>query len=76
MCELEGSCAFFQSAEGFGQVIKAVRRTLCSTDPQNCARFIVHKKLGPEAVPENLFPCDFIQAERLAQKQSLTSEAG
>lgn len=76
MCELEEHCAFFQSAEGFKKVIKAVRRTLCSTDPQNCARYIVHKKLGPKAVPEHLFPCDFIQAERLVLQEPLDIQAG
>lgn len=76
MCELEESCAFFQSAEGFSQVIKAVRRTLCSCDPQNCARYIVNKKLGPEFVPEHLFPSDFIRAERLVRNESQTAKAG
>lgn len=73
MCELEGNCAFFQAAEGFNQLIKAVRQTLCSAEPHNCARFMVHKKLGPEAVPEHLFPCDFIQAERLVRQGVLSA---
>ncbi len=76
MCELEKSCAFFQSAEGFSKVIQAVRRTLCSTDPKNCARYIVHKKLGPEDVPEHLFPCDIIQAERIVHDESPEIKAG
>jgi len=76
ICELEESCAFFQSAKGLNKVIQAVRQTLCSTEPRNCARYIVHKKLGPEAVPEHLFPCDVIQAERIARDESLDLKAG
>ena len=65
MCEIEGICTFFSSVEGCRNTIRAVQENLCRGDHTNCARYVVHMALGPEAVSDDLLPTDHIAAERI-----------
>lgn len=63
-CELLDICKFFNE---FLPSMKSVARTLkesyCLGDNSECARFLVYKELGVEAVPKDLFPNDLEKAE-------------
>jgi len=47
------------------------KRKYCTGDNQNCARYIVLKKLGGDKVPVDLFPNQVAKAEMLIKEQTI-----
>lgn len=56
-CECLAGCPFFNNkmkeTEGLGALYK---EKYCLGDNSKCARYMIFKKLGKPAVPENLYP--------------------
>ena len=56
-CECLAGCPFFNDKmkdnEGLAEMYKA---KFCLGDNLSCARYMVFKKLGKQAVPANLYP--------------------
>ncbi|MBN1968287.1 MAG: hypothetical protein JXR48_11495 [Candidatus Delongbacteria bacterium] len=56
-CECIAGCPFFndkmKDTEGLGAIYK---KKYCLGDKTICARYMVFKKLGKQAVPANLYP--------------------
>ena len=71
-CECLGGCPFFndrmQNMPGLSNVYK---RNYCRTDSSKCARFVVFKALGKEAVPGDLFPNQIEEAQAFIQKNKV-----
>lgn len=62
-CECLTRCPFFNGkvAGMFPSTVEMMKQRLCRGDPSECARYMVFKRLGREAVPADLLPN---QAER------------
>lgn len=56
-CECLAGCLFFNDkmpdSEGMGAIYK---KKYCMGNNADCARYMVFKKLGKAAVPQNLYP--------------------
>lgn len=69
-CEVLPTCMFFndlmESIPGTAELMKS---NYCKKDYEACARYIVLKALGREAVPKDLFPSQRARAQALLQKQ-------
>ena len=65
-CELLQICPFFGGrmpiTDGLGALYK---QRYCVGDNSTCARYVVFKKLGREAVPEDLYPNMTRQAQEI-----------
>ena len=56
-CELLEGCLFFNDKMYLEEELAAIYKNMyCRGDNSNCARFMVFKKLGKPAVPDNLYP--------------------
>jgi len=57
-CELQEECLFFHNKIAvMPSTLSALKAKYCREGACSaCARYIVHKKLGKECIPENLFP--------------------
>jgi hypothetical protein len=65
-CECLGGCPFFNDKmkdnDGLAWIYK---RRYCQGDNTKCARYMVFSKLGKPAVPANLYPNMFEQAQAI-----------
>ncbi len=65
-CEVLASCIFFNdqmaSMPGTAELMK---NNYCKQAPDACARYMVMKALGREAVPKDLYPSDKSKAKAL-----------
>ena len=70
-CELIETCVFFtEYTPVMKSVAEGLKKMYCLNDNSECARFIVYKALGREAVPLSLFPNEVARANLLiAQAQ-------
>ena len=66
MCEKLAKCPFYQGKmtmdSGIGSMYK---KKYCEEDKTICARYTVATTLGPEFVPENLYPNMFDRAKAI-----------
>ncbi len=68
-CELIQSCMFFNDRMAHMPVMTNVyKEKYCKCGNENCARFVVFKNLGRDAVPKNLFPNQFDTANEIIRK--------
>jgi hypothetical protein len=67
-CECIAGCLFFndkmKDSSGMGSIYK---KKYCEGSNANCARYMVFKKLGKPAVPENLYPNMVDRANKILQ---------
>jgi hypothetical protein len=65
-CECLAGCLFFNDKmpddSGMGAIFK---RKYCQGNNSDCARYMVFKKLGKSAVPNNLYPNMHDRAEKI-----------
>jgi hypothetical protein len=71
-CEKLKGCPYFN---GFIEihmpsVAAELKEKFCKGDSSNCARFMVSKALGPDAVPNDLGPEQIILAQKLIAAKS------
>ena len=70
-CECLEKCPFFNDRmQNMPALSKVYKRNYCQSDSAKCARFVVFKALGREAVPDDLFPNQMEVAEELINKSS------
>ncbi|MBW1924988.1 MAG: hypothetical protein JRF59_11965 [Deltaproteobacteria bacterium] len=56
-CEIVDSCAFFKDQmKGPLPMAELYKERYCKRDNAECARYLVYRALGPEAVPDDLIP--------------------
>jgi len=56
-CECLSGCPFFNDKMANMPAMKEMfKRNYCMSDYTNCARYMIFKDLGKQAVPSNLFP--------------------
>jgi hypothetical protein len=57
-CEMLPTCAFFEGkmAELMPHVVRMLKRQYCLGDKTKCARHLVARELGEEAIPIDLAP--------------------
>ena len=56
-CECLQGCIFFNDQmENMPNMASRIKQKYCLTDNSQCARYIVFKSKGKEAVPQTLFP--------------------
>ncbi len=69
-CECLRGCPFFNDKmkpqEGLGAIIK---RKYCLGDNSKCARFMVFKKMGKPAVPDDLYPNMVDRAQKIINRE-------
>ena len=70
-CERLANCSFYQNKmpieSGLGSLY---RKKYCEGDKTRCARYLVVTKLGPEYVPDDLYPNMDKRAEEILAKNS------
>jgi hypothetical protein len=65
-CELLQTCVFFNDGMAKMPISAAYfKSNFCNMDNSKCARFIVHKALGKEKVPADMYPTELQRAGRL-----------
>lgn len=65
-CEVLEGCPFFNHhMESMPSIADLYRHKYCRTDSSDCARFIVYRSRGVEAVPGDLYPNDVARAKRV-----------
>ena len=70
-CEVLATCIFFNDQmESRPATVEVMKNTYCRRSHDLCARYMVMKALGREAVPRDLFPSDKVRAEKLIKKQA------
>ena len=68
-CEYIEACPFFNSRlSDKPMMTEMVKRKYCRSNPEACARYVVRKALGKDAVPANLYPMDASRAQELTGK--------
>lgn len=71
MCEKLATCPFYNNKivieTGIDTILK---KKYCEGNKEKCARYLIFQKLGPEFVPNNLFPHMIDQAERLIAEKT------
>ena len=65
-CECLRGCPFFNDKmDNMPSMAEMYKQKYCLGSPDNCARYVVFKKLGKSAVPLDLFPNQLDQAKKL-----------
>jgi len=65
-CEFMDDCSFWRGKlDDLPHMADALREYFCQKDFKDCARHVVHKALGVDAVPGDLLPTDRISAEKI-----------
>ena len=65
-CEFFDLCMFFEDNYGDMPVTAIIYKSqYCDKDFENCARNMTAAILGPEQVPDDLFPCQNVRARTL-----------
>ena len=65
-CEKVPGCVFFHDRmENLPFAAERMKQEFCLGSNLECARHIVFDALGPEQVPNDLFPIDVARAERI-----------
>lgn len=65
-CEYVLKCPFFNDKmKGMPSMANVYKKRYCQTDRSQCARYIVRHALGPEAMPDDLFPNNVARAEAI-----------
>lgn len=68
-CKLASACVFFNDQmKDMPGASNAYKRKYCETTNSTCARFMVFKTLGKEAVPADLYPNQLIRARYIIGK--------
>ncbi|HVO09197.1 MAG TPA: hypothetical protein VMX54_00475 [Vicinamibacteria bacterium] len=67
-CPKLPACIFFNDLmEDMPAVTEVLKKQFCRGSYTDCARHRVSTKLGPAAVPKDLFPSDQTRADRLLE---------
>ena len=65
-CERLPACPFYNDKMPIDKGLGAVyRKTYCDTSNKKCARHMVAAALGPQAVPQDLYPNMTSRAEQI-----------
>lgn len=68
-CELLPKCVFYNdNMSDMPTTSESMKKQYCTGDNTSCARFMVFKALGREAVPANLFPNNTDKAEEIIKR--------
>ena len=68
-CEYLARCPFFNDRmAGMPALASLVKQSLCKSDSEKCARYIVCRARGRAAVPSDLFPDDVGRAMSIVQE--------
>ncbi|RJP58596.1 MAG: hypothetical protein C4541_07660 [Candidatus Auribacter fodinae] len=71
-CPRLQKCPFFNDQlDDMPDLSGAVKALFCKKNYRNCARYNIAKQLGPQNVPNNLFPADGRQANELLKKHKV-----
>lgn len=71
-CECLERCIFFNDKMATRPATAGVyKRRFCHEENTHCARYIVFKNLGKEAVPNDLYPNEFQRAEKLLENKTI-----
>ncbi len=63
-CQRLPKCIFFNDQMANMPAVSTLyKQRFCKSEFENCARFMVAAKLGPEKVPPDLFPNQFDRAQ-------------
>lgn len=66
LCERTDSCPFFNDQLAHMPATSTLyKHRYCKVDNTRCARFHVLQQLGPDAVPRDLFPNQWKEAEEI-----------
>ncbi|MBS2099539.1 hypothetical protein [Carboxylicivirga linearis] len=72
VCEKVKGCPFFnEKMSNMPATAAGYKRKYCMGDNQNCARYMVLKKLGGDKVPVDLFPNQVEKAKMLIKEQTI-----
>ncbi len=64
-CPVLKECPFFNSKlKNMPSTANLLKKNYCLKDYTKCARWKVREKLGPDGVPEDMFPNDHSRAEK------------
>lgn len=65
-CECLPQCPFFNDKmQNMPALSNLLKKEYCNGDSTDCARHMIFKKLGKEAVPSNLYPNNQDQARKI-----------
>jgi len=74
-CQYFSKCTFFADKMGnMPATANVFKRQFCQGTPENCARHMIWKARGEDAIPESLFPNERIKAGQLIN-QAATATA-
>ncbi len=66
LCECLSGCPFFHDKmDNMPAMSNLIKNKFCKGDNTQCARYIVFKALGKNAVPSDLFPTQIERAKKL-----------
>ncbi len=64
-CPVLQDCPFFNSKlKDMPSTSNLLKKTYCLSNYKRCARWIVREKLGPDKVPDDMFPSDHDKIDR------------
>jgi hypothetical protein len=67
-CENLSGCPFFNNViPNMPITAQYLKKTYCTGDPLQCARYVICKALGKDKVPLELFPEELDKARRIIQ---------
>ncbi len=69
-CELATSCIFFNNhMKNMPDRAGLFKKRYCHGDNSFCARYLVCQSLGPQRIPDDLFPGDILKAKTIISSQ-------
>jgi hypothetical protein len=73
-CEVLATCVFFNTEMAIMPgTTELTKSEYCRKDFERCARYMVFKALGREAVPANLYPSETLRAKEIISQQNRAS---
>jgi hypothetical protein len=74
-CEFSEGCEFFlDNLTHMPVASDMMKNHYCKIDPAGCARYLVRKKLGADAVPRSLYPNHMDEAQKLLREAGVSDE--
>jgi len=74
-CECLQKCAFFNDkVDKLPALSNILKRDFCRGDKNKCARYLLFSRLGPQSVPNYLYPTDKKQAKKILRTHALIKQ--
>lgn len=67
-CELRQYCSLYKEMMSINGAHKHIGSKYCKQKAEDCARYIVYKKLGKDKIPDDLFPGEVERAFKIIKK--------